>query len=952
MKQLIFVFLLSIAPVALMAQTGSVEGVITDAGTGETLIGATAMLQGTTTGTITDFDGNFILRNITAGDYNLVISYISYEKQVVRISIKPNETLSLQVQMKSLAIGVEEVTVTATRKTDTEAAIISTVKNIDIIANGISADQISKSQDSDAAQVVRRVPGITISDGKFVIVRGLVERYNSVLLNGTTAPSFESDKRAFSFDAVPSGMIDNILIYKSPAPELPADFSGAAINIVTKNNADENSLKISYSTGYRQNATFNKDFQTYQGGKLDWLGVDDGTRAIPEGTPTRKQWDRLYSFNDADDYLTKTDSLTMFSKAFNNIWSTESRAPFLDQSLSATLIRRFVAGPVSVGNITALSYKTENNFYRYLRNEYAGYDALQDTVKSDFEFVDQHSSQSVSTGLIHNWTFIFGKNQKIEFNNFVNNIGESSTNLRSGVDNYDGEFIRSVNLRYHQRFLYSGQLAAHFSLNDNKTRIHITGGYSRTLNNKPDDRRLFLVQNSSTGEYYTELQSVATNVKNGGRLYIALDETIRNAGINFEHQFSPGGGQPWTLKAGALIDEKYRNYGTRLLGVVTPTPRNVGVDLYQPAETLFVPENYYFDQNIPPKQSGLAYKEGTKPNDSYTASDRNLAAYLALKVPFGNRFSVYGGVRMEKFTRNLYSGISSYSGEKDTLDVISRDTLNFFPSASLVYRISDKHLLKASYGLTTNRPEFREISSTDYEDFDLNLIIHGNVNLKESYTNNYDVRYEWYPNLGEMVSLALFYKQFINPIELFLFPSGTGYDYIPFNTEKASSAGVEFDVRKSFSEFADRDDLLRYLKDITVIFNTSLIKSEISTDMEFARDSVRIMQGQSPYIVNLALYYRSPDKGWMASVNYNRIGKRIALVGSPTNPHTWELPRNSLDLTLSKEIGRIELKAGIKNVLNAPVRYVQYYGEQEEFMMYTRYYRDNTRVTLGLVVKL
>ncbi|MFZ5940037.1 MAG: TonB-dependent receptor domain-containing protein [Bacteroidota bacterium] len=953
MKQHLLIFLFSILTFSLSAQGGSVSGNVSDEATGETLIGATVMIQGTTQGTITDFDGNYLLKGIAPGDYNLIISYISYEKQLIRISVRPGENTSLDVKLKSMVIGVEEVTVTATRKTDTEAAIISTIKNIDIIANGISADQISKSQDSDAAQVMRRVPGITITDGKFVVVRGLIERYNSVLLNGSTAPSFEADKRAFSFDAVPSGMIDNILIYKSPAPELPADFSGAAINIITRNNADENSLKLSYSAGYRQNATFNKDFQRYKGGKLDWLGVDDGTRAIPEGTPNKEQWSALYNFNDFEDYLVKTDSLVNFSRAFNTIWSPVAKAPLPDQSLSLTLQRRFLLGRVSVGNITALSYRNENNYYQVNRREYSGFDVARQVMLENFNFSDLKSVNEVNAGLIHNWNFIFGNNQKLEFNNFVNNIGENVTSLRSGVDNYDGETLKSINLWFRQRFVYSGQLSLKLHFNDDNTNIHVFGGYSHSLNNRPDDRRLFFVQNSSTEKYYMELQSVATNVKNGGRLYIGLDEAIANAGVNFEQKFRVFGDQPWSLKAGFLYDMKVRDYGTRLLGVVTPTPNSVGVNLYLPVDSIMQTSNFYFDQSATPKRtSGLAYKEGTKASDSYSAEDRNIAAYLALKVPFGKHLNLYGGVRMEHFTRNLYSGLSVISGQSDTLSLLTRDTINFFPSANLIYTINERNIVRASYGLTTNRPEFREMSSIVYEDFDMNVLIHGNPDLLSSYTHNYDLKYEFYPNLGEMLSVSLFYKHFINPIELFLFPSGTGYDYVPFNTEEAYSAGIEMDARKTLSGLANSSSFLRYLKDFTVIFNSSLIMSVINTNKEFALDSVRIMQGQSPTIVNLALYYKSPDNGWMASLTYNRIGRRIAFAGSPNNPHTWELPRNSLDLTVSRQFGRFELKAGVKDLLNSPVRYVQYYGENADIEAETYFYHTNRKFTLSAALKL
>jgi outer membrane receptor protein involved in Fe transport len=288
----------------------------------------------------------------------------------------------------------------------------------------------------------------------------------------------------------------------------------------------------------------------------------------------------------------------------------------------------------------------------------------------------------------------------------------------------------------------------------------------------------------------------------------------------------------------------------------------------------------------------------------------------------------------------------------DTLN-ITRDSLNIFPSLNITYNISDKHLLRFSYGKTINRPEFREISATDYEDFDMNAIIHGNKDLKDAYCHNYDLRYEWYPNTGEIISIAGFYKKFINPIELFLIPAGTGYDYAPYNTEEAYSAGIELDVRKTLVEFENSTSFLKYFKDLTIIFNSSLIRSKINTNKAFAREQSRIMQGQSPYIINLALFYNNANKQFSVNLVYNKIGKRIAFAGTPANPHTWELARNSLDLTVTKNIGeRFELRMGFKDILNEPVRFVQYFGPEDQVEVDTYKWIPNRKISLGLAVNL
>jgi TonB-dependent receptor len=855
----------------------------------------------------------------------------------------------MNMELEPISIGLGDITVVGRQKTNTEISLISSIKSADLIVNGISAQQIAKTQDSDAAEVIRRIPGIAITDGRFMIVRGLVERYNSVLINNATAPSFEADKRAFSFDAVPSGMIDNILITKSPSPEMPADFAGAVVNIITKNDADENSLKVSYSTAYAQGASFSKDYHNYKGGKFDWLGFDDGTRALPAGIPGTNDFNDLYVWPDRTTYLYKTEEITRLSRSFNNIWNYHQKSPFLDQSASAVLQKRFRIGKASVSNISAINYKIENRQYNITRREYYLYDAVNDTSLMNFNFSDKRSAQEVNLGLIHNWNLIYGNNQKIMFNNFLNNLGESTTSLREGEDYYDGESIKATNLRYKNRFIYSGQLAGKQNLNSKRTKVDWLLGYAYTRSYKPDDRRLYFVKDPNDN-YYLELQNQATNVKNGGRLTIDLNEYIYNARFDIEHEFSPFiEGPAWALKGGLLYEYKSRTYDSRLIGVVTPRPQ-LAVNLYNPVEEIFQEENFFFDQdNI--RRAGLAYADATKTKDTYSAKNELLAGYISMRATFFSKLNIYGGARMEKFNRLLTDFYTPQQGN-DTLD-INRDSLNIFPSVNITYNINDKHLIRLSYGKTINRPEFREIATTDYEDFDMNVIMHGNRNLQDAYCYNYDLRYEWYPNAGEIISIAGFYKKFSNPIEIFLIPAGTGYDYAPYNTEEAYSAGIELDIRKTLTGLGNSTSFLRYFKDFTIIFNSSVIRSEINTNKAFAREKYRIMQGQSPYIINLALFYNNIEKGFSANLVYNNVGKRIAFAGTPANPHTWELSRNSIDLTVVKSIGeRLEFKLGIKDIFNEPVRFVQYFGSEDEVMVDTYKWIPNRKISFGLAVNL
>jgi TonB-dependent receptor len=938
----------------VQSQSNTIRGNVTDATTKETLVGATVVIQGTTVGTITDFDGNFKMEKVTPGIYNLVVSFVSYDPQVVKIDTRSINEELINVELKPATLDIGEVKVTARRRDNSEISLLSSLKAQNLIVSGISATQIARSQDKDAAEVIRRVPGITVTDGRFVIVRGLIERYNSVMLNNATAPSFEADKRAFSFDAIPSGLINNILIYKSPAPELPADFAGAAINIETKDVADENSLTISYNAGYTQNTTFRKDFNTYKGSKTDLLGWDNGSRNIPTGVPSANDFTQLYSWEDIEAYETKTKEINKISSLFNNNWSISHLTPISDQSVSITSQLRFVIGKVTFGNITSLNWGQSYDYTEGQRVEYQDYNEFSGEVVKDFDFVDTKSKISSKAGIIHNWNIIYGNNQKIEFRNFLNQMGTSSTNVRNGVNYYNVETLRLQDLKYVSRFVYSGQLAGEQKFNKDLTKINWMAGYGYTKNDQPDNRRLMFVHidnpdNENFDKYMLRIQNVP-NAYLGGRLWLNMAENIYSAKADFEHKFRLATQTPdWIIRAGASYERKYREFSSRIIGVVAV--RNPPIDFFSDVEEILKPENFFFDSIKPYNEHGLSYRDNTRSKDNYNAQDENLAGYLALQIPLFKKLNLYGGLRVEKFNR-IISDFYEPTPTPELYDII-RDTINFFPSLNATYNITEKHLLRASYGETVNRPEFREMSNFDYQDFDLFILVHGNDSLQNAYIRNYDFRYEWYPSRSEIVSIAAFYKQFTNPIEIFLIPAGTGYDYKPYNTEEAYSMGIEVDVRKQLTEFENSTSFLRFLKDLTIIFNASIINSYINTQQGFARETNRIMQGQSPYIVNLGLNYQHPDNSLSVNLSYNRVGERIAYVGTPSNPHTWELSRNSIDLTIQKQFGkRTTLKLGLKDLLNDPVQFVQYYGPDESMMVPTLKYFPNRQIALGITIKL
>lgn len=931
------------------AQTNSIKGQVTDSKTGETLIGCNVFIQGTTIGATTDLDGNYEIKNVAAGDYNLVSSYISYNQKILRISVSKEKENIVNFQLEPATVTLQEVKVTARKRFDTEMSMINSIKSQDLIVSGISGQQIQKSQDKDAAEVLRRIPGITITDGRFVIVRGLMERYNTVTLNSATAPSSEADVRAFSFDVIPSNMIDNILIFKTPAPELPSDFAGASINVITKNFVEQNSVAFSYATGYTSNAT-GKEFYTYKGGKIDWLGIDDGTRALPKTFPAHNLMnDSLFQYAD-NEHPEIQKQITKISQSFrNDVMQPYTIVAKPNQSFAFGLTRRFVIGKATMGNITSVNYSNSSNIQNALRAEYENVNPVTGKPNPYYYYTDDKYINTVRAGIIHNWLLTFGHNHKIEFRNFLNQNTTNRTVVRNGI-NYTPDTVMGYAMEFIQRTTYSGQLAGQSHFNDRNTEIDWLFGYSYANKLQPDFKRLLFIKQADPNDgdkmkYRLSVVSGQPLPERGGRFYLSLYEHIQNAALNLKQNIHILDRQ-FVIKTGIYIENKAREFSARNIGLIYTN--TVPVSLYLPLDSIYRKENFF-------TPNGFAYSENTLRSNRYQAKSNVISPYIGIKVPFTKKLNLYTGARFDIYKREIFDF------QKDVKNVpnIRLDTTDIFFSANLTYDITENNLVRFSYGKTVNRPEFREIAPLYYLDFDLNAGVWGNDTLKNAYIHNFDLRYEWYPSPSEMISVGLFYKKFIKPIEILLVESGGNAEYKPFNADYAESKGIEFDVRKDLTGLGGMNNVLRYLKNLTIVFNASVIRSEVTTTLSFARDTNRVMMGQSPYILNTGLYYNTQKHSLMLSLIYNRIGKRIVAAGTKTNPHTWELPRNSLDFTLTKNLYKgLELRVGIKDILNEPYERVQYDRPQsntggiiKDVTEPTIKYKPGTQYTVGLGYK-
>ena len=894
------------------SQNGIITGLITDKKTKETIVGASAVLQGTSIGASSDLNGVYNITGIQPGKYTLVVSFISYKKQVIEnVVVSKGKSSTFNIELEEDIATISGVTIVAKKTTDSEIAIMNSIKSSDLVVSGISSQQIAKSQDRDASEVIKRVPGITIIDNRFVIVRGLSERYNVVWLNNALAPSSEADIKAFSFDVIPSGMIDRMMIYKTPAPELPGDFAGGTVQIFTKDVVEKNTVNIGYSASYSSNSTFKDFYSAPVKGKYDWLGFDDGSRSLPKDFPAN-----IVGLQNAPG---GKDQLVALSKTLNNKWTAVKGKAGVDQRASLGFGTVYKIGKAKLSNVTAVNYSNTNSFNNIFRGYYLQYDTVNNRADTSWYYQDSLYTNTVKTGALCNFSLVFGKNQKIEFRNFYNHIGQSKTTLRYGndIDNL-ATLIKANQYSYMNRTTYSGQLGGTHPLGE-KMELDWTFGYSLAKKDDPDTRRItsVLYKDDPDFPYYNQYFLLLSNFPDprlAGRLYSQLHENVYNINLNYSYNLSIKKFTP-TLKAGAYFEKKERAFSSRLLGYVMAPGASW--------KLAFMPVDTIFSDNHINATKGVFIEEKTNPSDSYDATNILYAGYIAFNLPVTKKFNIYTGLRIEHNQLLLNSFSSDYSLRPVNVD---KKKTNFFPSINMTYNFTDKALLRAAYGMTINRPEFREIAPYAFYDFEMAATIVGNDTLNDALIHNFDLRFEYYPSANETFTIGGFYKKFITPIESIIIPAGSDLNYSFANAASAYSVGVEIEIKKSFASLKDSRSL-RFLKDFSIVLNGAYIQSRVYFDAQQAlsNKSKRPMQGQSPYIINCGLQYQNDKIGLQVNALYNVIGKRIVFVGDINTPDVYEMPHNLLDITFSQKIWKfISIKGGVQDILNQEIKMMQF----------------------------
>ncbi|RVU00217.1 TonB-dependent receptor [Mucilaginibacter limnophilus] len=873
----------------LFAQTtGKIAGKVIDQKTNETLIGATVMIQGTTKGVATNVDGDYTIAGLAPGRYTLEVKYVGYQtKAISDVVVKANEVTPLRITLaEAVSQQLGEVVIKATYRQASTASLYAIQKNNASISDGISSETIKRSPDRNTADVLKRVSGATVQDNKFVVVRGLSDRYNIALLDGAVLPSTEINTRAFSFDIVPSALIENLTITKTATPDLPGDFAGGAVNIITKDIPDQNFITVGIGGGYNTASTF-KDFKGGARTATDYFAFDNGDKYLSSKFPS---FDVIQSGR-----LTAEQNAIVARRIPLDLHTYNSTAlPTQNHQFTIGRVKDFESGN-RFGAIVGLTYRNSQNLIKDLKIDYLDYQNYNDDI----------SRFSTNVGALANFGYSFGKN-KITFKNIFNRSFDDQYLERTGRNIGRGSDIQYYAFDLLQKQLFKTTLEGNHPIGEKGSKVNWSLSYSNVLNDQPDQRKVGYSKNFSDPDAIYQAD-VTTVGKDNTTLFSKLNENAYSAAVNYTlplKMFS----QTSTFKAGLNSFYRDRNFDLRFIGLKL---RN-GLENESWVRSLQVSQLYN------KALLNANYYEVEEPfgnNDSYTANSFTNSAYAMLDNKIGEKLRVVWGVRAEKFNLEL-------NPKSETMRDIKKDYIDVLPSANFTYSVTEKTNLRASYYRTLARPEFRELAETQIYDYELLLIRQGNPDLKRTQIDNFDLRYELYPSAGQIISVSAFYKNFNNAIEAYNNDVTSTRMITYFNPEKAYLYGAEFEVRKSL-EFINPAD---FMKNTTIYANVAIIKSKVENPSDGSlkfQESGRPMVGQAPYVVNAGLQHSFLDNKLNFSALYNKVGRRLYLAAGVNVPSVWEAPRDVVDLQLSTKLlkNKGELKFNANDILNQRFSY-------------------------------
>jgi TonB-dependent receptor len=940
-----FTFILGFISLITWAQNGTIRGTVIEEATGESIIGASVLVVNKPgVGSVTDLDGAFSI-DVEPGTYEIKVSFIGLQTLTISdVKVEPKKVALLQnIRLSESSEQLDEVVITATAVRATEGALLTLKMKTPAMVDGISADRIKSMGDNNAVDAAKRITGVSVEGGKYVYIRGLGDRYTKTILNGMEIPGLDPDRNALQLDIFPTALIDNIIVSKTFTAEMPADFTGGLMNIETKAFPEQRIFDVSLGIGYNPSMHFNQDYLTYDLGKTDFLGFDDGSRALPARARQGNIPTPISGASSGEVYD--------FVTSFNSQLGAVNKTSFTDYNFALTYgDQKELKNGKKLGYIMSLSYRDDYIYYDDVT--YGEYQRWQDPSINDLRVAN------LQTGQMGERNTLVGLLGGIAYKSNLNKYRLTVMHLQNGESRAgkfnivnDGEAVGqsgytaySDNLEYNQKGMTNLFLNGTHVIRNTGWEVDWRVSPTYSSASDPDIRKTAF----TTSEIDTSFNAGAGG--NPARIWRELSELNANAKVdvtknhkwfNRDAKFKVGTGYTYKARSYEILFFDVQFFG----GQNWPNPT---------ANAVLAPENIYGYSG--PNQNNIYYQSGNpNPNpNQYTSNVNNLALYVSEEFNPTLRLKAIIGLRAENYVQR-HTGRDQRYASGDTINGQNLDNeevlnaLNLFPTLNMIYALTATQNLRFSYTRTIARPSFKELSFAQIIDPVTNRIFNGSLftyaqwdgNLVATNVDNIDFRWEMMMERAQMFSVSLFYKRFQNPIELVRIPEQqTSQEFQPRNVGNGSLIGIEFEFKKSLDFIAEG------LKNFNINGNLTLVQSVIDmTDTEFnarknfERDGetikdTRQMAGQAPYLVNAGVGYQNPEKAFDVLLFYNVKGPTLSIVGVGLYPDVYQDPFHSLNFTIGKKIGKerkTNLSFRVQNILNDNTySYFKSYEAQQE----------------------
>ncbi len=879
------------------------QGRVLDATTGEPLIGAQVSVAGSDRGGVTDVDGRYRV-SLPAGNYDLRVVYLGYtDKTVTGVPVVGGQANYQDITLQPEAIEAEgiEVVISAEEERGSVAGALAYQRRATNVVNGISAEEISRTPASHAADAIKRVTSTSIVGGKYVYVRGLGERYSTAQLDGAALPTPEPEKRVLPLDIFPTSMVESLFTVKSYTADLPGDFAGGLIDIQTKDIPDRAFFSMSTGVGYNTNLG-DIDRPGYEGGGLDWLGFDDGARALPDGLPGR-----------IPAASTDAELAEMHGLFKGDFAAFTDPVDFGDVNKSFSLS---FGSPLSWmdrdgGYLVGLSYS--NNANSRLQEEF--YPSLE-AGNFQYDYATRLGTREVSLGALGGYSLNLTPTSRLSLKSIFTQSAEDETRLVSGPFNQSTNgFGRIHRFQFVERTLLSNQIRFEHKagfLGDSK--VEWSGSYALALRDEPDTRQTAYVA-TREGETFFFNEAGSNN-----RFFSELTDRMGQGEIEISSQFDLFG-RGATLDTGVRTSHQTREFSARRFAYESASPE---------ARTL-PPTELFTSANI--ASGDLDFFESTEPTDSYDGTETAAAGYGSLGIGLTDALRATLGIRVE-WNEIQVETFDPRTGSRLTGLNRGLSTVEPLPTVTLQYDLTGTQSLRAAAARTVVRPQFRELAPFRYENYLESTL--GNPFLENGEILNFDLRWSWFPALGEILSLGGFYKRLNDPIEIVRLPTagnnvGTPE---PYNGPAASTYGVELEVRNELGRWTP-------LKGLSASSNITLATSSVQQDEpievyfgnpsatgpdilspEIFTNEERPLYHQSPYLVNGSLHYLTDSGRYSATLLYNLVGERLTQVGTNGFDDIYETSRHTLDAMLEHRLASaVDLELSVTNLTGSPIEY-------------------------------